>query len=514
MLWRPCPGCYEAKVIALTTVGRKNCGVVMGARFLNLQLLIVVIGTLSISACNKSEPDDSLPVPNYETSNGLYGELKIAHVGCEASECENSRSEFESVGLVGMLIKGKPTDLSFRLGQCTGFLYGSNDIVALNSHCISDSMWENRTKCSEYLGIKFPATPGHGEEIRMCEEILFRSNLEEEQGLNIQPDYAYFRIKPVDRKYLVFSNYPVKNNDEIVVRKMNPAKTSGVLAGYMDYAHCKAVTESILNIQYTSEWSTTGLGVSNGGVGTKTCRIVKGNSGSPVLNSRGEIVGFAQSFLKPEFIEFLKSNTISKSLEQKYKIAISMNFPNSFPDHFHFTQSTCVKAPQTLNLENTRCSRQQQTSDQNDDDFYVDFENAKNIDEYLLNLKKEILNSYDYFFKFDLVKAQDRYSYNLKPHCLLPEAGWNEKYLIIKKSGLITPIKTVELANVPIKIDLKVDINFDSNFKVKNRVLKHKNEVGHFQASLENASMSLLKFNEIRYSYSKPIEQTAINWCQ
>lgn len=297
----------------------------MSKLFLGFLLLIIALGCAPKSDADKN---NDYPFPMYNTSSPLYKELKSASITCEDSKCDSNKSDFEAIGVVGMLAKGKPTDYEFGMGQCTGFLYGSQEIVALNSHCITDSMWENRDNCEEYLGIKFPAVPGHEEEIRMCDKILYRSDLSTETAFNIKADYAFFRIKKVNRQALNLAKTPVRNQDAISFRKVNPLSGAHALGGQLDYSFCLAQTESLLNSNYSSEWSDTGLGVSYGSKDfTKKCEIRKGNSGSPVLNANNEIVGFAQSYATENFLKTLKSDKFAEEAKKQYQVDFVLDLP-------------------------------------------------------------------------------------------------------------------------------------------------------------------------------------------
>jgi hypothetical protein len=474
--------------------------------------LVAVVCFSALIGCGKDDgdSDNKYPFPNYKTSNALGKELDRASLNCENSECDNNKKEFEAVGLVGMVIEGKSSDFSVRVGQCTGFLYGSNDIVALNSHCITDSMWEQRGDCSEYLGIKFPATPGHEAEIRMCEEIIYRSSLEGDSSVNIKQDYAFFRIKPVERTVLNLSAYPVKNQDEISVRKVNPVK--GSISGTLDYAHCKAQTESMLNFQYVSEWSDTGLAVQKDIYG-KTCKIMQGNSGSPVLNTRGEIVGFVQSYATDNYIKLLKLGFLEKDLKQKYKMDVKLEMPSSMPQHFHFTQSICVKNPKAIDSENLTCKNNLKKN--SDDDFYSDFENAKNVDEYVANIKSTIVRSYPQFLTYDLVKKQDDYSYSVHPVCLLDAKRWDKANLQIENVGFLGKAKNVKTSSRAMFIKLLATYHFDNNFAFTKKTLSYSTENGYFEADVDGANLKLhRKFMSSANYYSENKEEIKnISWC-
>lgn len=478
-------------------------------------MVILAAGCAPKSDSN-SNTDNEYPFPIYKTSSPLYKELKSAKISCEDSICESNKSDFESIGVVGMLAEGKPTDFEFGLGQCTGFLYGSQDIVALNSHCITDSMWENRDNCEEYLGIKFPAIPGRDEEIRMCDKILYRSDLNKENSFDIKADYAFFKIKKIKRKPLALANNPVRNQDSISFRKVNPLK--GGLSGKLDYAYCIAQTGSILNSNYSNEWSDTGLGVSYGSKDyLKKCEIRKGNSGSPVLNMNNEIVGFAQSYTTENFLKTLKSDLILDSAKKKYQINVSFNLPEKLPGHLHFTQRVCARDPLSPDVENTLCSdKRKSIPTDTKQEALVDFANAKNIDQYLKAITEEMNKLYPLFFQLELQKDKDFYSYQVMPKCVLSEEHWDKQNLKIGDSSLVGKAKSVVMLQKPISLELKIILNLDENLVYLNTYLTHTYSYGDFTTVLSGQNIKVTKSYDVGkyFTYKKEVPVSNVDWCR
>lgn len=484
--------------------------------FLAIFLNMAVVFFVSVGCNQKSDSKvtDDYPFPMYNTSSPLYKELLQSQLGCEDFNCESNRSDFEAIGIVGMLAKGSPEDNEFGLGQCTGFLYGSQEVVALNSHCITDSMWEHRDNCEEYLGIKFPAVPGHDEEIRMCDKILYRSDLKGESPFNVKADYAFFRIKKINRQALMLSNEPVKNQDHISFRKVNPLKNR--LGGRLDYSYCMAQTESLLNSSYSNEWSDTGLGVSYGSQDdAKKCEIRKGNSGSPVLNIRNEVVGFAQSYVTEKFLELLKSALITEELKKQYKINMNLNFPEKLPDHFQFTQRVCIKDPLNLDAENLLCfdKRKMLAGEKNQE--LSESLNVKEVETYLKKIFEDINKLYPKFFELVIVKDKDFYRYQITPKCVLPEAQWGRENLSIRKANFFNTARRVVMMQKPIAMDLTVNLNLDKNLVYLSSDLSHTYLYGDFVTELSGNDIHVTKSYQPEKKSSLRKEELVpdVSWC-
>ncbi|MBL7543997.1 MAG: trypsin-like peptidase domain-containing protein [Bdellovibrionaceae bacterium] len=480
-------------------------------------ICIISFALITNIACQKSD-DTKYPFPTYDSSLLLNKELEQTTLNCENTECESNKKDFESIGLVGMVVEGEPEDYNHRAGQCTGFLFGSQSIVALNSHCVTDSIWSKRRSCGKYLAIKFPETPGHPSEIRECQEIIYRSDLEGESGLNIKSDYAFFRIKPVSRAYLPITTTPTGNQQTISVRKVNPLKNVARIGGTLDYANCTTQTNSLLNINYTDEWAKTGLGVKSKN-SYKPCKIIQGNSGSPVLNSRNEIIGFAQSYVTSAFIDIIQSSHFKKLLSAEAKINIDLQVPSTLPEHFHYTQAICAFSPGNLTTINSACKSGEDSSSVLSAQMSRNgFENATSIDEYVNKLKNDA-NARPTMFQYEVKKdAPDRYVYSLNPKCVLSENKWDTTALDKSSLGMITGggARNIRVSEKPLIYELGVYASYDENFTIRTRRLSHTTQNVRFTTSIQNNSISVSKGVMHRlYSFEESSTRLEnIGWCR
>lgn len=483
----------------------------MGLQRISFLLVVLALFT---AGCAENNIENKDPFPTYDANSSLGRELANASLVCASKECESNKSDFESIGLVAMASEGyASTYFSYKMGQCTGFLYGSNDIVALNSHCITPAMWANRSKCNEILAIRFPETPGHPTEIRSCTELIYKSDIDDSTALNITPDYAFFRIRPVNRKYLPLATTPTGTQQLVSVRKINPSPQKE-FGGRLDYARCETLTGSLLNSNYISPWSETGVAVKMAN-SYESCKIIPGNSGSPVLNARNEIIGLAQSYASSDFVKIFSSDIFSTEFSKQVGINIKFSMPSSVPDHFHYTQVLCVRSPTNSQYPNITCASNIPKTTSNQEEATTGFDNASSIDQYIQNLKKQSLELRPSIFDFDIVKAPDFHRYTIVPKCLVNSKKWAAAD-IDPTSGSPAENRQVVTAKRPMFFELHVDVRFDQNLVRTSKQLSHKSKDGRFEFTLKNnqiTSLTRKKSSGLYFDQETEEQLAPVNWC-
>lgn len=190
------------------------------------------------------------------------------------------------------------------VSRCTGFLIGSNRILT-NDHCLKGNP-ELQKDCSKYVFIHFTDKVN-----RTCSKIIHRSD----SNLTENPDYALIELnEPVqDRSSLKVSKRGFRNHEKASIYRVQMTKdpNSGSFDGIQTRMECEASYRTLMNVNVSSSY----VPVMTFG----DCSIVNGNSGSPILNSYGEVAAINQGFLSIKnevFIEQLKHYLLDGSYGQ------------------------------------------------------------------------------------------------------------------------------------------------------------------------------------------------------
>jgi hypothetical protein len=178
--------------------------------------------------------------------------------------------------------------LTFGSSVCTFFLVGRN-VVATNLHCLPESIQKEGASCKDIIKFYMPAMKGYAASVRGCDRVIKLSP--SLQGEVVRPDYAFlYSDIDFDRPYLSLSQEGFQDNANYTIYRMTPSETGGS----MERLDCKATQNSITNPYFQKDKSAL-FHFSN-------CPIVKGNSGSPVVDSSGKVRGVlsmaAESFDK------------------------------------------------------------------------------------------------------------------------------------------------------------------------------------------------------------------------
>jgi len=287
-------------------------------------LFFTACGPLLLSGGGDSEVDNS--IYNVDgPGKSVRESLERADLDCFSSECPSN------VGMIALSETGR----GGASGQCTGFLI-ADDIVATNSHCIPDTLKTSfSTKdCANHIAIRFLPSSGK-EEIFSCTEVIAYSDHE---ASTLAQDYAFFRITPTGRKVFSIHKGGVKDQESLTISRVTPKEYT--FGGTVGKLKCSNVHNSIGMMSVNSSWSKIGFGVG--------CQIVSGNSGSPVLNRSGAVVGVASASWLEKVMDSLLQ--LAGRLDSTFDSSV-----RSFPDHAIFTNFSCVKDPVTNRQKSRLC---------------------------------------------------------------------------------------------------------------------------------------------------------------
>lgn len=235
----------------------------------NLLFLLCVLG---LSACSKSEEEAvslvrEIPVSDSTQAMALTSEAKLL--------CQDPANCPANVGLY--LAQAGESVLS-----CTSFLIAP-DLVVTNSHCLPSAVKSLPDLCADRIQILFPASGEKPEERIACKELLVASA----RPNAISPDLALIRLeKKTDRAPIPVSRDGINSTQTHRAFKINPGSgASGTLVAQ----DCTPATNSYRFPLFKLATDPIFL------VGD--CPSQPGNSGAPLLNPEGKVVGLFQADL-------------------------------------------------------------------------------------------------------------------------------------------------------------------------------------------------------------------------
>lgn len=398
-------------------------------------ILVLFVSTLFFS-CGDDNKEDDYDFPYYDSENysNIEKELQKAEL-----YCENSSNCPENVGLIFINIDND--DYYPRIGQCTGFLI-AEDIVATNSHCLPDYLKSSIVQCDSKIAIRFmdSSDSSKNKNIFGCKEILDYSEIK-----TFSPDYVFFKIEKTGRKPFIIHKDGLKDNEIVSVAKINPL--SFEKGGKLEIEECRVVLNSLLNFKSTSAWSRTGV--------ILECDGIKGNSGSPILNNNGNVIGILQSKMLTQHFQIVKDAFKRFNLE----------LPKNIKPHVLFTSFSCIddpvngleKAPECLSAEKLHIVDA------------IGFENEKNSDNIQMlynNWKEDLPSIFIYDLKMDATETGMHALAH--PICVKPKDKFYQ-YDDYVKTYDINSIFSYRAINLeyPHGIVLKINLNVDEYYRLK-----------------------------------------------
>ena len=278
--------------------------------------------TAAVSGSLGCARESNLDIIVQRPAVSLDENLKRAKAYCKSSDPGQCHP---SVGFVLTVT----TDGTFStVGQCTGFLVAA-DIVATNSHCIPDELKARPAICSKTIGIKFPASGAHAEEIAVCGELLkFSEITDDRQNPDFlrKADYALFRIaKPSSRPGVAIARSGIEDGTSLTVMAVDPIAGSNYAEGRLTAKRCQAVKGSSHMPEDTHPLSTVSI------VFGPECNARQGNSGSPALLADGRAAGILHGGVPP-------GSTVGAHIPRDKVVS-------HFENPAHITNLACVAIP-------------------------------------------------------------------------------------------------------------------------------------------------------------------------
>lgn len=167
-------------------------------------------------------------------------------------------------------------------GNCSSFLLRP-DVIATNRHCLSEDVSHAKDPCKGKMTFHFPETDRHKKESRECSEVLQVSDKFSDEYIPL--DIAILKLdRPLEREVLDLVQTGLNDNAMFSIVKMDQDPSGG---GTIRRVSCKAIQNSVINPYFQNNQSPI--------IHFQGCPIIRGNSGSPMVNAEGKSVGIVSN---------------------------------------------------------------------------------------------------------------------------------------------------------------------------------------------------------------------------
>lgn len=236
---------------------------------------LLLLSSFTLIGCGKSDSKpatSSARIQTFEDLEQLTRALNKQKVYCD--DIQNNCPGYSAK----LTFWGAKDDGNYYLGVCSGSLY-QNKYIITNSHCIPEELKRAGANCSDQIKILFPQTRLYAGESSRCARVIQAFNNDQNQ-----PDIAVLELeRSIYRDNLTISKNNFIDNSKVYAYTMNPNPYDSNVGNIV----LKKCTLSIDNALFMSNSNQSHAAVLFG----NDCNVIGGNSGSGLLNEKGEMIG-------------------------------------------------------------------------------------------------------------------------------------------------------------------------------------------------------------------------------
>jgi V8-like Glu-specific endopeptidase len=216
----------------------------------------------------------------YPNERGYASDLDMLSEQAFQQQFVQCRDPFSCPEGVGLLLTSK---LDRTIHGCTAFLV-EHDIIMTDSHCIPEDLKSPGSSGKGRMQIKFPST----NETVDIDYTIFTSDISDKNKFS--QDYAILKLDGyTSNRPLMLSRSGFKDASQVKILKVSPGPDN---TGTLAEMNCLVRQNLPLFPAFKNDQSPQ--------ASITDCYTVEGNSGSPILNEKNEVVGLVKSILKIE----------------------------------------------------------------------------------------------------------------------------------------------------------------------------------------------------------------------
>ena len=322
-----------------------------------------------------------------------------------------------------------------QLGVCTSFVISPTQVMT-NSHCLDDiSLTES---CGDNVVVHVKSAYGY--EFRRCQRIITRSHIDGDFG---DPDYAVFELDAsTTAKPMSMSREGVQELAEVTVESVDYTGSADTLYANRKISKCTPHMNAAIGNYAHAKSSIIPIFGDAG----QTCKVIPGNSGSPMKNAAGKVISVVFATLDRDALR------TRLNVRNPHETALATNLACIKTNLPWFDSSRPADCDSLIREESRYLTRLQSQFDIGK----LDNRKAKTEE-----LKKALPGAFSFSLEEKQLSkkdAKEKYAFNFKPVCMNSPSAWSEdEKLKIRTSEAGIRRYSTTVSNYSYSLDLQFD---------------------------------------------------------